>query len=96
MDGADGASGGDQLDEFGAVTEGPLGPKGAGQGRPKSEGLAVAVEVEDRGRQEQQREQTKSEKGKKSRQREQHPQFPLTGQAHKAWRTGRAEVKDRW
>jgi hypothetical protein len=49
MDGAEGAGGGDQLDEFGAVTEDPLGPKGAGQGRPKSEGLAVAVEVEDRG-----------------------------------------------
>ncbi len=49
MDGAEGAGGGDQLDEFGAVTEGPLGPKGAGQCRPKRGGLAVAVEVEDRG-----------------------------------------------
>ena len=37
------------LDEFRAVTEGPLGPKGAGQGGPKSEGLTRAVEVEDRG-----------------------------------------------
>ncbi len=49
MDGAKGAGGGDQLDEFRAVTEGPLGPKEAGQGGPKSEGLARAVEVEDRG-----------------------------------------------
>jgi hypothetical protein len=49
VDGAKGAGGGDQLDEFRAVTEGPLGPKGAGQGGPKSEGLTRAVEVEDRG-----------------------------------------------
>ncbi len=49
MDGAEGASVGDQLDEFPAVTDGPLGPKGAGQGGPKGEGLASAVEVEDRG-----------------------------------------------
>jgi hypothetical protein len=48
VDGAEGAGGGDQLDEFRAVTDGPLGPKGAGQGGPKSEGLARAVEVEDR------------------------------------------------
>ena len=48
MDGAEGAGGGDQLDEFRAVTEDPLGPKGAGEGGPKSEGLARAVEVEDR------------------------------------------------
>ena len=49
VDGAKGAGGGDQLDEFRAVTEGPLGPKGAGQGGPKIEGLTRAVEVEDRG-----------------------------------------------
>jgi hypothetical protein len=49
VDGAEGAGGRDQLDEFGAVTDGPLGPKGAGQCRPKGEGLADAVEVEDRG-----------------------------------------------
>jgi hypothetical protein len=60
VDGAKGAGGGDQLDEFRTVTEGPLGPKGAGQGGPKSEGLARAVEVEDRG-----------EGGKSSRESEQ-------------------------
>ena len=49
MDGAEGAGGGDQLDEFRAVTDGPLGPKGAGQGGPKGEGLISAVEVEDTG-----------------------------------------------
>ena len=49
MDGAEGAGGGDQFDEFGAVTEGPLGPKGTSQGGPKGEGLTSAVEVEDRG-----------------------------------------------
>ncbi len=98
MDGAEGAGGGDQLDELRAVTKGPLGPKGAGQGGPKGEGLARAVEVEDGGylgRQEQQRERTKSEREKKTLQGEKHPQFPLTGQAHKAWRKGRAEVKEK-
>ncbi len=50
MDGAEGAGGGDQFDEFGAVTEGPLGPKGAIQGGPKGEGLASVVEAEDGGR----------------------------------------------
>jgi hypothetical protein len=49
MDRAEGVGGGDQLNELGAVTDGPLGPKGAGQCRPKCEGLAGAVEVEDRG-----------------------------------------------
>ena len=38
VNGAEGAGGGDQLDEFGAVTDGPLGPKGAGQCRLKGEG----------------------------------------------------------
>ncbi len=83
MDGVEGAGGGDQLDEFRAVTDGPLGPKGADQGGPKGEGLASAVEVEDRG-----------ERGK-SRRESKHSQFPLTDQAHKAWRKGRAEVKER-
>ncbi len=50
VDGVEGAGGGDQLDEFRAVTDGPLGPKGADQGGPKGEGLASAVEVEDRGK----------------------------------------------
>ncbi len=45
MDGAEGAGGGDQFDKFRAVTDGPLGPIGAGQGGPKGEGLAGAVEV---------------------------------------------------
>jgi hypothetical protein len=32
VDGAEGAGGGDQLDEFRTITDGPLWPKGAGQG----------------------------------------------------------------
>jgi hypothetical protein len=49
VDGAEGVGGGDQLGEFRAVTDGPLGLKGADQSGPKGEGLASAIEVEDRG-----------------------------------------------
>ncbi len=74
VDGAEVAGGGDQFDEFRAVTDGPLGPKGAGQGVPKGEGLADPVEVEDRGeggksRKESKRRAKKGRGGKSKRER---------------------------
>ena len=49
VDGAEGASGLDQLHQFGVAGEKPLETVGARQGRAKGKGGARRVEVEDRG-----------------------------------------------
>jgi hypothetical protein len=49
VDGGEGTGALDELDEFVVVAGCPLAPKGAGQGRTKSEGLARRVHVEDGG-----------------------------------------------
>ena len=49
VDGGEGTGALHELDEFVVVADCPLAPKGAGQGRTKSEGLARRVHVQDRG-----------------------------------------------
>ncbi len=49
VNGAEGASGLDQLHQLGVAGEKPLGTKGAKEGRFKCEGGAGGVEVQDRG-----------------------------------------------
>ena len=49
MDGTDGASGLDQLHQFGVAGEKPLQAVRTGEGRTKGEGRARGVEIEDGG-----------------------------------------------
>jgi hypothetical protein len=98
VNGAEGAGGGDQLDEFRAVTDGPLGPKGTGQGGPKGEGLARAVEVEDMGEGGKSSRESKrrAKEGRRaSRERNTRSSHGRARHIRYVWRKGRAEVKEK-
>ncbi len=73
------------------------GPKGPASADRKVRGLPVPSRLRTGVREPRAAERANEERKREEKppEREKHPQFPRTGQAHKAWRKGRAEVKEK-